>query len=53
MGYTPGPPLKGGREGRGEGEERKGAREGSPPQFTFLATPLTKPYKIEYSKTRF
>jgi len=24
----------------GKGEERKGARKGRPPQFTFLATPL-------------
>jgi len=29
--YTPGPPLKGGREGRGEGEKREGAKEGRPP----------------------
>jgi len=29
-GYTP-DPLKRGRGGRGEGEEREGAREGSPP----------------------
>jgi len=30
-GYTPGSPLKGGGEGRGEGEEREEAREGRPP----------------------
>jgi len=30
-GYTPGPPLKGGGEKRGEGKEREGAREGRPP----------------------
>jgi len=30
-GYTPGLPLKGGGEGRGEREEREGAREGRPP----------------------
>jgi len=28
---TPGPLLKGVEEGRGEGEEREGAREGRPP----------------------
>ena len=33
-GYTPGPPLKGGGEGRREGEEKEGAREWSPPIHT-------------------
>ena len=32
--------VKRGRKARGEGEERKEARVGRPPQFTFLATPL-------------
>jgi len=39
-GVIPPTPVKRGGEGTEEGEDRKGAREGRPHQFTFLATPL-------------